>query len=41
VDLTFSNGILGNTHRGQADGFTLDILPKLKDIKGKVSDFYF
>ncbi|KAF6028669.1 capu [Bugula neritina] len=25
----------GNTHRGQADGFTLDILPKLKDIKGK------
>uniref|UniRef100_A0AAZ3S7N8 FH2 domain-containing protein n=1 Tax=Oncorhynchus tshawytscha TaxID=74940 RepID=A0AAZ3S7N8_ONCTS len=27
----FMNG--GNRSRGQADGFTLDILPKLKDIK--------
>ena len=23
----------GNNHRGQADGFSLEILPKLKDIK--------
>ncbi|KAG7277439.1 hypothetical protein CRUP_016342 [Coryphaenoides rupestris] len=27
----FMNG--GNSSRGQADGFTLDILPKLKDVK--------
>uniref|UniRef100_A0A8D3D9I7 FH2 domain-containing protein n=1 Tax=Scophthalmus maximus TaxID=52904 RepID=A0A8D3D9I7_SCOMX len=27
----FMNG--GNRSRGQADGFTLDILPKLKDVK--------
>lgn len=27
----------GNRTRGQADGFTLDILPKLKDVKSSVS----
>ncbi len=27
----------GNRSRGQADGFTLDILPKLKDVKSSVS----
>ncbi|XP_071015147.1 uncharacterized protein [Oncorhynchus clarkii lewisi] len=32
----FMNG--GNRSRGQADGFTLDILPKLKDVKSSVSD---
>lgn len=26
----------GNRERGQADGFGLEILPKLKDVKGKV-----
>lgn len=31
----FMNG--GNRSRGQADGFTLDILPKLKDVKSSVS----
>ncbi|KAJ0016043.1 hypothetical protein NQD34_014333 [Periophthalmus magnuspinnatus] len=31
----FMNG--GNRTRGQADGFTLDILPKLKDVKSSVS----
>ena len=25
----------GNKQRGQADGFTIDILPKLKDVKSK------
>lgn len=29
----YMNG--GNRERGQADGFGLDILPKLKDVKGK------
>ena len=29
--------ISGNKSRGQADGFGLDILPKLKDVKSKVS----
>jgi len=29
----FMNG--GNLQRGQADGFGLDILPKLKDVKSK------
>ncbi|XP_070833998.1 formin-2 isoform X2 [Chaetodon trifascialis] len=29
----FMNG--GNRSRGQADGFTLDILPKLKDVKSR------
>ena len=32
----FMNG--GNRTRGQADGFTLDILPKLKDVKSSVSE---
>lgn len=32
----FMNG--GNRTRGQADGFNLDILPKLKDVKSSVSD---
>lgn len=31
----FMNG--GNRTRGQADGFSLDILPKLKDVKSSVS----
>lgn len=31
----FMNG--GNRSRGQADGFSLDILPKLKDVKSSVS----
>lgn len=31
----YMNG--GNRSRGQADGFTLDILPKLKDVKSSVS----
>lgn len=31
----FMNG--GNLQRGQADGFGLDILPKLKDVKSKGS----
>lgn len=31
----FMNG--GNRSRGQADGFTLEILPKLKDVKSSVS----
>lgn len=29
----------GNRSRGQADGFTLDILPKLKDVKSSVSKY--
>lgn len=32
----FMNG--GNRTRGQADGFSLDILPKLKDVKSSVSE---
>lgn len=31
----YMNG--GNKTRGQADGFGLDILPKLKDVKSSVS----
>lgn len=31
----YMNG--GNRTRGQADGFSLDILPKLKDVKSNVS----
>ncbi|GAA6093698.1 formin-2, partial [Tachysurus ichikawai] len=31
----YMNG--GNRSRGQADGFTLDVLPKLKDVKSSVS----
>lgn len=29
----YMNG--GNRQRGQADGFAIDILPKLKDVKSK------
>lgn len=29
----YMNG--GNRQRGQADGFTIDILPKVKDVKSK------
>lgn len=32
----FMNG--GNRTRGQADGFSLDILPKLKDVKSNVRE---
>lgn len=36
----YMNG--GNRTRGQADGFGLEILPKLKDVKSRVSSiFYF
>ncbi|KAM9364975.1 LOW QUALITY PROTEIN: formin-2 [Pholidichthys leucotaenia] len=31
--LAFGNFMRGNRSRGQADGFTLDILPKLKNVK--------
>lgn len=31
----YMNG--GNRTRGQADGFGLEILPKLKDVKSRVS----
>lgn len=34
----YMNG--GNKTRGQADGFGLDILPKLKDVKSSVSVLY-
>lgn len=34
----YMNG--GNKTRGQADGFGLDILPKLKDVKSSVSILY-
>ena len=33
----YMNG--GNRTRGQADGFGLEILPKLKDVKSKESNF--
>lgn len=33
----YMNG--GNLQRGQADGFGLDILPKLKDVKSKGKRF--
>ena len=29
----YMNG--GNRQRGQADGFAIDILPKIKDVKSK------
>lgn len=32
----YMNG--GNRTRGQADGFGLEILPKLKDVKSRVTD---
>lgn len=34
----YMNG--GNRTRGQADGFALDILPKLKDVKSNVSIYF-
>ena len=34
--LAFGNFMNGGTNRGQADGFGLEILSKLKDVKGKV-----
>jgi hypothetical protein len=34
--LALGNHMNGGTHRGQADGFSLAILPKLKDVKGMV-----
>lgn len=34
----YMNG--GNRTRGQADGFSLDILPKLKDVKSSVSNCF-
>ena len=33
----YMNG--GNRQRGQADGFGLEILPKLKDVKSKDSSY--
>lgn len=33
----YMNG--GNRQRGQADGFGLEILPKLKDVKSSQSSF--
>lgn len=35
----YMNG--GNRTRGQADGFGLEILPKLKDVKSRVSNSSF
>jgi hypothetical protein len=35
--LAFGNYMNGGTNRGQADGFGLEILSKLKDVKSKVS----
>lgn len=35
----YMNG--GNRTRGQADGFGLEILPKLKDVKSRVSTLGF
>lgn len=34
--LAFGNYMNGGTQRGQADGFDLNILPKLKDVKSMV-----
>lgn len=34
----YMNG--GNRTRGQADGFGLEILPKLKDVKSRVTHIY-
>jgi formin 2 len=40
--LTYGNYMNGgNMVRGQADGFTLDILPKLKDVKSKDNSYTF
>lgn len=35
----YMNG--GNRTRGQADGFGLEILPKLKDVKSRVTHIEF
>lgn len=35
--LAFGNYMNGGTQRGQADGFDLSIMPKLKDVKSMVS----
>lgn len=35
----YMNG--GNRTRGQADGFGLEILPKLKDVKSRVTHIIF
>ena len=34
--LAYGNHMNGNTQRGQADGFHLDVLLKLRDVKTKV-----
>jgi hypothetical protein len=40
--LTYGNYMNGgNMQRGQADGFTLDILPKLKDVKSNDNSYTF
>ena len=36
--LAYGNYMNGNTQRGQADGFHLDVLLKLRDVKAKDSD---
>ena len=36
--LAYGNYMNGNTQRGQADGFQLDVLLKLRDVKAKSSD---
>lgn len=36
--LAYGNYMNGNTQRGQADGFQLDVLLKLRDVKAKDSD---
>ncbi|CAB3987732.1 formin-2-like isoform X1 [Paramuricea clavata] len=36
--LAYGNYMNGNTQRGQADGFYLDVLLKLRDVKAKDSD---
>ncbi|ELT96908.1 hypothetical protein CAPTEDRAFT_120894, partial [Capitella teleta] len=37
--LSFGNYMNGGTHRGQADGFNLAILPKLKDVRSMDNNF--
>ena len=34
--LAYGNYMNGNTVRGQADGFHLEVLPKLRDVKAMV-----
>ena len=38
--LAYGNYMNGNTQRGQADGFHLDVLLKLRDVKAKVRDLF-